>query len=56
MMAGSKEAGISLVTAIGVAIAVQISWSINGSVGWAILHGALNWVYVFYRWLFAGIA
>jgi hypothetical protein len=43
--------GISLFTAIGVAVAVQISWSINESIGWAIFHGFLNWIYVIYRWL-----
>lgn len=43
--------GISLFTAIGVAVAVQISWSINHSIGWAIWHGVLNWIYVIYRWI-----
>jgi hypothetical protein len=43
--------GISIVTAIGVAVAVQISWSINQSIGWAIWHGLLNWIYVIYRWI-----
>ncbi|GMU31940.1 MAG: hypothetical protein AMXMBFR19_22770 [Chthonomonadaceae bacterium] len=44
-------AGISLFTSIGVAVAVQISWSINQSIGWAIWHGFLNWIYVIYRWI-----
>lgn len=44
-------AGISLFTSIGVAVAVQISWSINHSIGWAIWHGFLNWIYVVYRWV-----
>jgi hypothetical protein len=43
--------GISLITAVGVAVAVQISWSINHSIGWAIWHGILNWIYVIYRWI-----
>ena len=43
--------GISLITAVGVAVAVQISWSINQSIGWAIWHGFLNWIYVIYRWI-----
>ena len=38
------RAGISL----GTAIAVAISWSQNGSVLWAILHGFLSWLYVGY--------
>jgi hypothetical protein len=47
----SAGAGISLFTSIGVAVAVQISWSINQSIGWAIWHGFLNWFYVIYRWI-----
>jgi hypothetical protein len=43
--------GISLFTAVGVAVAVQISWSINQSIGWAVWHGFLNWIYVIYRWI-----
>lgn len=48
---GASGAGISLFTSIGVAVAVQISWSINHSIGWAIWHGFLNWFYVIYRWI-----
>lgn len=48
---GGANAGISLFTAIGVAVAVQVSWSINQSIGWAIWHGFLNWIYVIYRWI-----
>lgn len=51
----SKSTGIGTFTAIGVAIAVQISWAFNASVGWAIWHGILGWVYVLYRWIFAGL-
>jgi hypothetical protein len=36
--------GISL----GTAIAVVISWSVNHSILWAILHGVFSWVYVIY--------
>lgn len=43
------HSGVSLVTAVGVAVAVQISWTINHSIGWAIWHGILNWIYVIYR-------
>ena len=32
----------------GVALAVAISWSKNGSILWAMLHGVLSWVYVIY--------
>jgi len=45
------RSGISYFTAIGIAIAVQISWGLNHSIGWAIWHGILGWIYVIYRWL-----
>jgi hypothetical protein len=32
----------------GSALAIAISWSINKSVVWAILHGLLSWIYVLY--------
>lgn len=38
------NAGIGL----GSAIAVAISWSLNKSILWAILHGFLGWFYVIY--------
>lgn len=47
----ASGAGISIFTSVGVAVAVQISWSINHSIGWAIWHGFLNWIYVVYRWI-----
>ncbi len=33
---------------LGSAIAVAISWTLNGSVWWSILHGILGWAYVLY--------
>lgn len=30
----------------GTALAIAISWSINKSVLWAIIHGFLSWLYV----------
>ncbi len=36
--------GVSL----GSAIAVTISWSVNHSILWAILHGIFSWAYVLY--------
>jgi len=38
------ENGISF----GCALAIAISWSINKSILWAILHGFLSWLYVLY--------
>ena len=40
----AAKAGIGL----GTAIAVAISWSLNKSILWAILHGVLSWIYVIY--------
>ena len=32
----------------GVALAITISWSVNHSILWAMLHGVLSWFYVIY--------
>jgi hypothetical protein len=32
----------------GCALAIAISWSVNHSIWWAILHGLLSWAYVLY--------
>ena len=32
----------------GTALAIAISWSVNQSVLWAIIHGILSWLYVIY--------
>lgn len=44
------SSGITTFGAVGSAIAVQISWAFNHSIGWALWHGLLGWVYVIYRW------
>ncbi len=33
---------------LGSVIAVAISWSLNKSILWAIIHGLLGWLYVVY--------
>jgi hypothetical protein len=33
---------------LGTALAITISWSVNKSILWAILHGLLSWLYVIY--------
>ncbi len=38
------RAGISF----GSALAIAISWSVNHSVFWAIVHGIFSWFYVVY--------
>jgi hypothetical protein len=32
----------------GSALAITISWSVNKSILWAIVHGVLSWFYVIY--------
>jgi len=32
----------------GVALAITISWSVNHSIIWAIIHGFFSWLYVIY--------
>ena len=32
----------------GSALAIAISWSVNKSILWAVVHGALSWIYVIY--------
>jgi len=32
----------------GSALAIAISWSVNNSIIWAIIHGILSWFYVIY--------
>ena len=38
---------------LGTAIAVTISWSLNKSILWCVVHGICSWFYVlyFYLWL-----
>ena len=32
----------------GTALAIAISWSVNKSIFWTLVHGVLSWVYVVY--------
>jgi len=43
-MSNCSSTGISL----GAAIAVTISWSVNQSIWWCILHGIFGWFYIIY--------
>jgi hypothetical protein len=36
----------------GTALAITISWSLNQSVLWAIIHGFFSWLYVIYYIIF----
>lgn len=37
---------------LGSALAITISWSLNKSILWAIVHGIFSWFYVIYYGLF----
>jgi len=37
-----------LFSMVGIVIAVALSWSVNHSIVWAIIQGAINWFYVTY--------
>lgn len=34
---------------LGTVIAVALSWSVNHSIFWAIIHGFFSWAYVIYH-------
>jgi len=36
----------------GSALAMAVSFTLNKSIFWAIFHGILGWIYVFYAWIF----
>lgn len=40
--------GIDTSTAVGIAMAVVLSYTKWKSIGWAIFHGFLNWAYILY--------
>lgn len=42
------DKGVSFLTALGIALATVISYTTYSSVGWALVHGVLNWFYVAY--------
>jgi len=46
-----EEAARSGIT-FGSALAIAISWSVNKSILWAVIHGLFSWVYVIYYALF----
>jgi len=46
-----EEAARSGIT-FGSALAIAISWSVNKSILWAIIHGLFSWAYVIYYALF----
>jgi predicted esterase len=44
----ARRDGIGLGYALGMAIAVNLSWARNASILWCILHGLFSWGYVIY--------
>ena len=48
-MSMKKSTTVSTGISLGSAIAVAISWSMNNSVLWAIIHGLFGWLYVIYH-------
>jgi len=42
------ESYVSTGIGFGTALAITISFTINKSIGWAILHGIFSWFYVIY--------
>ena len=42
------EAGLSVGYAMGMSLAIVLSWSRNASILWCMLHGLLSWGYVIY--------
>lgn len=50
----SRDLGSSSL-GFGAALAIAMSWTMNNSIFWAIVHGILGWVYVIYRALGYGV-
>lgn len=44
----------SAISNFGSAVAITISWSVNHSILWAILHGIFSWFYVIYFAIISG--
>ncbi|MCB9913716.1 MAG: hypothetical protein H6828_01045 [Planctomycetes bacterium] len=36
---------------VGCVLAALLSWKVNHSILWALIHGALSWFYVAWHWL-----
>lgn len=44
----ANKDSISVGISFGTALAMISSWSVNGSILWAMLHGVFSWFYVIY--------
>ena len=47
-MSANNTTYVSSGISFGSALAIAISWSMNKSILWAILHGIFSWFYVIY--------
>lgn len=45
------KCGASAGIGMGSALAMVISYTAHKSIGWAILHGLLSWLYVIWCWM-----
>ena len=43
-----------MIGSIGAVLAALLSWSVNHSILWALLHAFLSWFYVIYHWIVYG--
>lgn len=48
MNRGKSEGFVRAGIGFGTALAMVISWSMNASLFWVIVHGLLGWIYVVY--------
>jgi len=48
LMSELKTSAASGGIGFGCALAITISWSVNHSIWWAIVHGICSWFYVIY--------
>jgi hypothetical protein len=48
-VSGARDTAAQAGIGLGSAIAVAISWSVNQSILWAILHGFFGWFYVIWH-------
>ena len=48
VMQGRAGRAAKVGVGFGSALAITISWSVNKSILWAIIHGFLSWFYVIY--------
>ena len=44
----NESSAVSTGIGMGCSLAMAISWSVNKSILWAMLHGVFSWLYVIY--------